>query len=167
MSTGEVRQEDRGVHVYPRYTWLRCARFLVGWDSCPVVEYSALQGRVEDGIKYVVYRMLMYSNRLTPCIGKKRSMGGVYMLPIGMAPKNWNGAGAIRLIWLAPPGVSTNEVLAAVSDDIIEGTEKGFEMTTENGEKGFLFLDVVEYVGENPAVSHTLDLLGRCSSIVT
>ena len=28
--------------MYPWYTWLRCARFMAGWDSCSVVEYSAL-----------------------------------------------------------------------------------------------------------------------------
>ena len=43
MPTGEVRRWGRGVHVYPWYTWLWCARFLAGWDSCPGVVYSALQ----------------------------------------------------------------------------------------------------------------------------
>ena len=122
-------------------------------------------GRLEDGRKYVVYRMFLYSDGFTPYIGKKGSMGGVYMLPIGMAPENRNGAGAVRPLGLTPPGVCTNEVLAAVIDDIIEGTEKGFEMTTAEGEKVVLFLDVVGYVGDYPAVSHTLDLLGHCSNV--
>ena len=43
MSTGEARRWVSGVYVYPWYTWLRCARFLAGWDSCPAVVYSALQ----------------------------------------------------------------------------------------------------------------------------
>jgi len=48
-------------------------------------------------------------------------------------------------------------MLAAVVDDIIEGTMTGFESVDASGDEIVKFLDVWRYVGDYPAVSHTLD----------
>ena len=45
---------------------------------------------LEDGRKYVVYIMCLYSDGFTPYIGKKGSMDGVYMLSLGMVPETRN-----------------------------------------------------------------------------
>ena len=71
--------------------------------------------------------------------------------------ENGNGAGAIRPIGLTPPGVFTNDVLAAVIDYIFEGTEKVFEINPVQGEKVILF----------SMYSRTLETILQCPTLWT
>jgi hypothetical protein len=83
------------------------------------------------------------------------------MLPLGLPPENRAGASAIQVLGLTPPGASTTEVLRAIIPDIIEGTTDGFRTLDSNGKEVVVFLDVVGFVGDTPAVSHVLDVRGH------
>jgi hypothetical protein len=118
-------------------------------------------GRLADGRRYIVYRMLLYCDDFQPFSTRRGSAGGCYMLPLGVPPVSRAGCGAVRILGLTPPGVSTNEVLAEIIPDILQGTTEGFELTDANGERVTAFLDVVGFVGDYPAVTHALDILGH------
>lgn len=122
---------------------------------------SPSKGILKDGRPYLVYRMLLYCDDFKPYLGKRDSYGGCYMLPLGLPPANRAGAAAVRVLGLTPPGVSTNEVLRAIIPDIIRGTTRGFTTVDGNGREVVVFLDVVGYIGDTPAISHVLDLRGH------
>ena len=96
-------------------------------------------GRLEDGRKYVVYRMFLCSDEFTPYIGKKGSMDGLYMVPIGMGAENRNGAGAVRPLGLTPPGVYTNEVLAALLIISLRGQKRYLRWLPQKERRLFFF----------------------------
>jgi hypothetical protein len=81
---------------------------------------SSARGYLHDGRPYLVYRVHLYTDEFKPYVGKKDSYGGCYMLPLGLPPENRAGAPAVWVLGLAPPGVSTNEILRAIIPDIIK-----------------------------------------------
>jgi hypothetical protein len=119
------------------------------------------KGFLENGDPYVVYLMLLYCDDFKPHLGKKGSFGGCYMLPLGLPPANRVGTSAIRVLGLTPPGVSTTEVLRAIIPDIIAGTADGSSTLDANGKEVGVFLDVVRFTGDTPAISHVLDVRGH------
>ena len=124
-------------------------------------EDAPSSGFLEDGRRYITYRLLLYCDGFNSQIGKKGSSTGVYMLPLGISPELRAGAGAVRPIALTPPGVSQNDVLRHILDDLVEGSETGFPMKDSEGEEFVVFLDCVGYVADSPAVTSSLDTLGH------
>ena len=127
-------------------------------------EYAPPYGKLSDGRNYIVYRFLLYSDGFTPYSGRKGSMGGCYILPLGISPESRSRVGAIRRIGLTPPGISTNSVLEWIIPDIVKGTTDGFPVTTADGTEAILFLDCIGFVGDYPAVSEVLDVLGHTAN---
>ena len=122
------------------------------------------EGYLEDGRKYVVYRLLLYCDGFSPNTTRTGSCTGVYMLPVGMDPDLRESAGAVRPLALAPPGVSQNDVMKSIFADILEGTTKGFDMKDASGRDCVLFLDLLGYVADSPAVAASQDVLGHMSN---
>jgi hypothetical protein len=120
---------------------------------------SSARGYLQDGRPYLVYRMHPYSEEFEPYFGKKDSYGCCYMLPLGLPPENRAGAPAVRVLGLAPPGVSTNEIFRAIIPEIIRGTTEGFKTLDANGMEVLVFLDVVGFIGDTPAIIHMVDIL--------
>jgi len=118
-------------------------------------------GYLMDGRRYVTYRVLLYCDDFQPHASKQGSFGGCYMLPLGLAPEDRAGYGAVRVLGLTPPGVSSNEVLRAAIPDIVQCTTTGITDTDASGNEVTIFIDVVGYIGDYPAVTHTLDVLGH------
>jgi hypothetical protein len=123
--------------------------------------FAPRTGVLQDGRKYVVYRALLYTDDFQPFTSRKGSYGGCYMLPLGLAPDERAGYAAVRCLGLTPPNVSSNEVLLHVIPDIVKCTTDGVEGKTAFGESVTIFLDIVAYIGDYPAVSHVLDVLGH------
>lgn len=95
----------------------------------------------------------------------RASFGGCYYILLGIAPVNRKGAAGARPISLTPAGVSTNEIPLHMIDDIIQGSTHGFTAKESRDGDITLFLDVVMFVGDHPAVSHTTDLLGHTANV--
>ena len=91
-------------------------------------------GILQDGRKYVVYRFLLYADGFIPFTGKKGSMSGCYMLPLGISPDHRTSIGAVRKIALTPPGVSPNIVIQEIVKDIVQGTVEGLSTMDSNNE---------------------------------
>ena len=120
-------------------------------------------GYLMDGRRYLTYRALLYCDDFQPHTSKRGSFGGCYMLPLGLAPEERAGYGAVRVLGLTPPGVSSNEVLRAAIPDIVQCTTAGITDIDANGNEVTIFIDIVGYIGDYPAVTHTLDVLGHTS----
>ena len=134
----------------------------VSSDSRPEVTSF---GKLKDGRRYTTYRFLLYADGFTPQLGKRGSMGGCYMLPLGMLPDRRSALGAVRKIGLAPPGVSTNEILKVILSDIVKGTVEGFVTKDSRGRQVVVFLDCVGFIADYPAMSEALDVLGHNSNV--
>lgn len=128
-------------------------------DESP--DCSPRTGYLKDGRKYVVYRALIYTDDFQPFTSRKGSYGGCYMLPLGLPPDERAGYAAVRCLGLTPPNVSSNEVLLHIIPDIVQCTTNGVQGKTAGGESVTIFLDIVAYIGDYPAVSHVLDVLGH------
>jgi hypothetical protein len=83
------------------------------------------------------------------------------MLPLGLSPDERAGYGAVRCLGLAPSNVSSIEVLLHVISDIVKCATDGVEGKTAFGESVTIYIDIVAYIGDYPAVSHVLDVLGH------
>jgi hypothetical protein len=67
----------------------------------------------------------------------------------------------VRFLGLAPPGVSTNSKISSIIPDIVRSATTGFGCVYANGASVTVFLDLVGFVGDYTAVTHTLDLFGH------
>lgn len=122
-------------------------------------------GILQSGEPYVVYRMLLYCDDFNPrsLLFPRGSVGGCYMIPIGLSLQRRRGLTSIRPIALTPPGVSTNYVLDDIIEDIVEGTVSGFDGEDASGRKVKIFLDVVGFVADYPASSNVLDVMSHAA----
>jgi hypothetical protein len=125
--------------------------------------YAPCTGFLQDGRKYMVYRAMLYTDDFKADVTRNGSYGGCYLLPIGIRPEERAGYASVRCITLTPPNVSTNEVLLRIIPDIVKCTMTGVQGMNANGEKVTVFLDIVGYIGDYPAVTHALDVLGHNS----
>jgi hypothetical protein len=126
-------------------------------------QYAPCSGYLHDGRKYVVYRVLLYCDDFQPYASKSGSFGGCYMLPVGIPPSKRSGYGSVRYIGLTPPQVSSNEILQYIIQDIVKCSTTGVRGVDPWGNPVTIFIDVLGYIGDYPAVTHSLDLLGQNS----
>jgi hypothetical protein len=95
-------------------------------------------------------------------VTRNGSYGGCYFLPIGIRPEE-RGYASVHCITLTTPNVSTKEVLLLNIPDIVQCTMTGVQGMNANGENVTVFLDIAGYIGECPAVTHAMDVLGHNS----
>lgn len=100
----------------------------------------------------------------TSTMAPQGSAGGCYLLPLSLPPECRRSSSSVRVISLTPPGVSTNEVLHFIVDDIVNETVDGVIGRTPSGNVVRIFLDVAGFIGDYPASSGTVDLLGYTAS---
>ena len=117
-------------------------------------------GILQDGRKYVVYRVLLYADNFQPFTDGKSKFGGCYMVPLNMDITRRVSRDAVRVLGVTPPGVSTNEVIRSMLDDIEEGATKGFPAVDIKGEQVVIFIDIVAFVADYVAVAHSTDCMG-------
>ena len=132
-------------------------------SSEDIKEFKERCGTLQDGTPYVSYRMLLYCDdfRKSSFSSTGGSAGGCYFIPLGYAPEQRRTTSAVRLISLTPPGVSTNEVLNFIVEDIIHGTIHGVDAWNPNGIKVKVFLDLVGFIGDYPAAASVIDVVGH------
>jgi hypothetical protein len=83
------------------------------------------------------------------------------MLPMGITPSQRSGYGAVRYIGPTPPQVSSNEILQYIIQDIVKCSTTGVRGVDPWGNPVTIFIDVLGYIGDYPAVTHSLDFLGH------
>ncbi len=120
-------------------------------------------GRLANGTPYVVYKLLLYCDDFQRCSAShnNESVGGCYFMPLELRPEQRPTTSASRLISLTPPGVSTNDVMHFIVDDLVHGTVCGICGYTPQGQRVGIFLDVVGFIGDYPASSSVTDVIGH------
>ena len=170
-------EERTRIHTWCRHTTVY-SMHLANVDSCRKGKSSSCRdcdlemnhGIPQDGTRYIVYRILLYCDDFQPKASFKdtESVGGVYMIPLGLPPAARRSREAVRLIALTPPGISSNEVLLHIIPDIVNATKNGVEGLCPCGHKVQIFVDAVQYVADYPASSHTTDVVGnQCNAPCT
>ncbi len=66
---------------------------------------------------------------------------------------------AVRIPSVTPPGVKNEAVFDKIKADITQGITEGFVDIDANGETRRIFLDLVCFVGDTPAINSALDVL--------
>ena len=128
------------------------------------VATSGVSGHLQDGRRYYVYRFFLYEDGFNAYAGEPKSVTGCYMLPLGIDLLKVSLSSAVRKISLSPPGISGNDVFRKIVDDIVSGTVHGVETRDEEGELVTVFLDCVGLLGDYPAVSECLDVMGHTAN---
>ena len=117
--------------------------------------YSPSLGKLQNCKEYFVYRVMLYSDDFQPFESTKGSAGGFYMLPLNLPLRNRAGTGSVRVLSLTPPRVSSNNVFRVLIPDILRCTTDGIEMKDFFGNEITAFVDIVGYIGDYPAVTHS------------
>ncbi len=73
-------------------------------------------------------------------------------------------ANAVRILSLTPPGVKVRDIFKKIEDDIVQGMSEGFLDFDAEGVKRRIFLNLVGYLGDTPAVNGELDTLGHTAN---
>ena len=115
---------------------------------------------LEDGTRYFIYRILMYTDGFNAHRTRLGSVDGMYMIPLGIPLNSRTKAGCLHKICLAPPGVEATDIMAIVIEDIVDGMTKGIEVQY-HGEKALIFLDCLCYNGDCPALAKALGTKGH------
>jgi hypothetical protein len=85
------------------------------------------------------------------------------LLPIEIRPEERAGNASVRCITPTPPNVSTNEVLLYIIPDTVKCTMTGVQGMNDNGGNFTVCFDIIGYIGDYPAFTHALDVLGHSS----
>ena len=105
-------------------------------------------GMLEDGRPYVRILYMPFSDDFTTMGGRGGSSGGVYIAPLVNPPSRSRGLHSVGVLGLTPPGVSSNNVMRGVIDDIVECSTRGIEISSAQGENIVVFIDLVAYIGD-------------------
>ena len=118
-------------------------------------------GVLTCGTPYYIYRVLLYCDDFKPrsLMFPKGSVGGCYMVPIGLSIQSRRSSYSVRSIGLTPHGVSTNHILDSIIDDLVVAATKGVQTRDYKGDQCVVFIEVAGYVADYPASSSVLDVL--------
>lgn len=153
--------------IYGDIHFLRNSTELAGQGQlCDKISTSSSEF-LPSAQRYYVYRILLYTDEFKPFSSflSQGSAGGVHMLPLSL-PASWrNTRAAIRLSSLAESGVSSNEILLSIIDDIVSTTVQGVTTRDSNCEEVVVLLDVVGFVPDYVEVSKVLDCMGHNTNV--
>jgi hypothetical protein len=135
-----------------------CAVRVVRYSSTPTPldvqkQYDPCSGYLHDGRIYVVYRVLQSAKASEVLI----------CFQWGFLLRKDYGYGAARYICLTPPQVSSNEIIQYIIQDIVKCSTIGVRGVDPWGNSVTIFIDVIGYIGDYPAVTRSLDFIGRNS----
>ena len=143
-------------------------RWVRGEQGTPHTEYCSdvsarNRGFMQNGSRYVVYRVALYMDgfKQTKAQRDTRSVGGCYMLPLGLSLEARRGTGAPRVLTIAPTSVAHNDVLDMLLDDVTRAAVDGVDGTDPYGRPVRIFLDPVSFFGDYPAAALCADVLGH------
>lgn len=142
-------------------TW-RCGR-----RDLPYFEQNGFGNKrtLPSGKHYLIYRLAIYEDgfKQHKSLEDTSSVGGCYMVPIGHSLENRLSTYATRLISLTSSGISTNEVMEVINQDLVQGVTVGFDAVDAQGISVRLLIDTVGFFGDYPAVTATTDVRGHKS----
>lgn len=118
---------------------------------------------LDNGEEYFIYRFFIFWDGFSVHRGAEGSADGMYLLPMNIPLHRRSTPNAIRVLALAPPGVKSDSILPLLFADIAEGATRGFVDFDANGRRRRIFLDLLGFIGDIPAIDGCLDVLGHTS----
>jgi len=129
----------------------------------PYQRHRQNSGVLDNGERFVLYRMILYADGFNQhkSLSDGRSVGGCYMLPLGLSVENRRSISAVRVISITPSGENMNDALHMVKEDIVTACTKGISGTDPYGRNVRIFVDLVGCFGDFPALSSMMDVKGH------
>ena len=124
------------------------------------------RGILPNGERYVIYRMALYADgfQQNKSTRQSRSIGGIYLLPLGLSNMERTCAQAVRVLSLTPPGCPMAPVLKLIIDDISQAAREGVKGVDPNGNPIRIYIDPVCLMGDLPQAAAYTDVLGHSSN---
>lgn len=166
----DVSDKDEGratIHYVGASNVVDMPTWLEGYRSVPFLGYEGGPprhiGHMPDGSRYVVYRFALYMDgfKQTKGLADTRSVGGCYLMPLGLSLDSRRGTGAPHVVTLASCSVSHNDVMQLVMDDISRAASTGVDGVDPFGRRVRIFLDAVSFFGDYPAAALCADVVGH------
>ncbi len=126
-----------------------------------IVFSKSVAKRLDSGERYFIYRFLLFWDGVEIAKGKSASGEGFYMINLNLPHNARASPNAVRVISLTPPGVKSDVVFKIIELDIIMGMTQGFEDIDADGNPIRIFLDLVGFIGDTPALNAALDVIGH------
>lgn len=119
------------------------------------------RGKLPDGERFYVYRVLLYTDDFNSRGGlvQSTSVGGFYLMPIGLNLRSRVSCLSVHVITLTPPGLKTNFVMDDVIDDLTMCATQGIQAVDVDGLLCRVFIEVIGYVGDYQASSAVVDVM--------
>ncbi len=129
-------------------------------------KYSPISsmGMLDTGEPYFIYRFLLFWDGFEVTKGKSATGDGFYMVCLNLPSHARATSNSVRVISLSPPGVKISSVLKRIQDDIVTGMTTGFADIDASGTRRRIFLDLVGFLGDTPALNASLDTLGHTAT---
>ena len=162
-----ISEAEGSVYLLHSYADSHVPRLLSGVTRSTQTELKCRStGVLPCGKKYFIYHVLLYCDDFTARspLFPKGSVGGCYLVPVGLSLRRRRRTISVRLVSLTPNGVSTNMVLDAIVDDLNDSAVSGVDAVDPTGEKCVVFVNVVGFVGDYPASSATLDTMTHAAA---
>ena len=167
-----VDVEDRGERrASVRYVGSSNVIDLPKWVSGPngtphdAYDYGKVRnsGFLPDGSRYIIYRFALYMDgfKQKKSLRDQRSVGGCYILPLGLSVESRRGNAAPRVLTLCPDELEHSDVLQLVLEDISRAAKTGVDGFDPYGRRVRIFLDPVSFYADYPAAAECADCYGH------
>ena len=93
-----------------------------------------------------------------------RSVTGVYMMPLGLPLDRRRSSAATRVITLIPDGADERNVFNIIESDLVKAASQGCVAMDPYGNVVKVFIDVVSFFGDYPAVTAMADVRGHTAT---
>ena len=139
-------------------------RILSAGDGRPA--HAPKMGVLENVERYFIYRVALYADgfQQSKSTRQSKSVGGVYLLPLGLPPALRNSAKSVRPLCLTPHGLPANDALNMVMEDLRVGATTGVIGTDPFGRPVRIFVDVLALYGDLPQAAAYSDVLGHSAT---
>jgi len=134
------------------------------YSTCNIPLTAPTRGILSDQRSYFIYRYLLYSDGFNTSQQNAASTNGVYMVPLNFPLQCRKSPSSSRIIAAVPPGVSPFKIYETLHKDIIDGRTKGFLVRNAVGEEIVLFMDLVGFFADTPALNGALDFGGHSAT---
>ena len=123
-------------------------------------------GVLRNGERYVVYRVSMYADGFQEkkSTRQSKSVGGCYILPLGLPEAERCTSQAVRVVTLTAPGQSITKVVQLIMADLKKGATEGVVGTDPFGRHVRIFIDTVALLGDLPQAAAYTDVLGHTAT---
>ena len=123
-------------------------------------------GRLQNGERFVIYRIALYADgfQQNKASRQSKSVGGVYILPLGLPTSDRISLQSARPLCITPHGMSINSALGIILEDLRKSATEGIDGIDPSGRRVRIFIDTVAFFGDFPQVAAFTDVLGHSAN---